>query len=390
MSQIITAESVTEGHPDKVCDQVSDAVLDAALAQDPMSRVAIEALATTGVIHVAGEMTTRADLNIQGIVRDTLRKIDYSNDPNFNPEACGVFVSIDEQSPEIADGVSESLEVRSGEATDRYDTIGAGDQGIMFGFATNETPEFMPAPIAISHALAKRLSWARKELGLKIILPDGKTQTSVVYKQGKPAWIDTVLISTQHSKQADPKDLEAVIRNQVIGPVLLAYGYDLPTKTLVNPSGSFVLGGPQADTGLTGRKIIADTYGGAAHHGGGAFSGKDPTKVDRSAAYALRWAAKNAVAAGLADKIEIQLAYAIGKARPVGIYVDTFGTGKYLDHVIQRAIEATFDFRPQAIIESLELRKPIYSQTAAYGHFGKAELPWEQLNKVDDLQRNTK
>lgn len=386
MQKIITAESVTEGHPDKVCDQVSDAILDAALAQDPFSRVAIEALATTGVIHVAGEMTTKADLNISEIVRSTLRKIDYSKDPNFSPESCGVFVSIDEQSPEISNGVSESLETRQGEATDKYDLVGAGDQGIMFGYATKETPELMPAPIAISHALAKRLSEVRKSMKAWLLLPDGKTQTSVTYEDGQVAFIDTVLISTQHHEQANFGLLKEILTDEVIAPVLSSYGYNLPSKILINPSGSFVLGGPQADTGLTGRKIIADTYGGAAHHGGGAFSGKDPTKVDRSAAYALRWAAKNAVAAGFADKLEIQLAYAIGKARPVGLYIETFGTAKYSESKIQKAIEATFDFRPEAIIENLKLRNPIYSATSTYGHFGKPELAWEQLDKVNDLQ----
>lgn len=388
MNKLITAESVTEGHPDKVADQVSDAVLDAALQQDPHSRVAIETLATTGVIHVAGEMTTKADLNIQGIVRDVLRKIDYSQDPNFSSESCGVFVSIDEQSPEISNGVGISLEAREGTFKDKYDLIGAGDQGIMFGYATRETPELMPLPIALAHALAKRLTAVRKDLGIKTLLPDGKTQATILYQDGKPVGVDTVLISTQHTSFAEQKDLEAVLRDMVIHPVLMEFGLEAPKKILINPSGQFILGGPQADTGLTGRKIISDTYGGSAKHGGGAFSGKDPTKVDRSAAYALRWVAKNVVAAELAEKIEIQIAYAIGQANPVGLYIDTFGTNTIPESKILKAIESVFDLRPAAIIEALDLTKPIYSKTSVYGHFGKPELSWEKLNKAEQLRKN--
>ena len=388
MKKLITAESVTEGHPDKVADQVSDAVLDAALRQDPNSRVAIETLATTGVIHVAGEMTTKADLNIQGIVRDVLRKIDYSQDPNFSSESCGVFVSIDEQSPEISKGVNLSLEARQKINKDKYDLVGAGDQGIMFGYATRETPELMPMPIALAHALAKRLTGIRKDLGVKTLLPDGKTQATIVYEDGMPVAVDTVLISTQHTSFASHEDLTAVLKDMVIHPVLVEFGLGEPEKILINPSGQFILGGPQADTGLTGRKIISDTYGGSAKHGGGAFSGKDPTKVDRSAAYALRWVAKNVVAAELAEKVEIQVAYAIGQAKPVGLYIDTFGTNTLPESKILKSIEATFDLRPAAIIEALNLTKPIYSKTSVYGHFGKPELSWEKLNKVEELRKN--
>jgi S-adenosylmethionine synthetase len=388
MKKLITAESVTEGHPDKVADQVSDAVLDAALRQDPSSRVAIETLATTGVIHVAGEMTTKADLNIQGIVREVLRKIDYSQDPNFSSESCGVFVSIDEQSPEISKGVNLSLEAREGKEKDKFDLLGAGDQGIMFGYATRETPELMPLPIALAHALAKRLTAVRKDLGIKTLLPDGKTQATILYEDGRPVGVDTVLISAQHTSFAEKADLEAILRDIVIHPVLVEFGLEPPKKILINPSGQFILGGPQADTGLTGRKIISDTYGGSAKHGGGAFSGKDPTKVDRSAAYALRWVAKNVVAAELAEKIEIQVAYAIGQARPVGLYIDTFGTNTLPESKILKAIEATFDLRPAAIIEALELTKPIYSNTSVYGHFGKPELSWEKINKLEELRKN--
>jgi len=388
MNKLITAESVTEGHPDKVADQVSDAVLDAALQQDPLSRVAIETLATTGVIHVAGEMTTKADLNIQGIVRDVLRKIDYSNDPSFSSESCGIFVSIDEQSPEISQGVSRSIEAREGTDKDEYDLLGAGDQGIMFGYATRETPELMPMPIALAHAFAKRLAGVRKELGIKTLLPDGKTQATVVYEDGIPVAVDTVLISTQHTSFAKHDDLTAVLKDMVIHPVLIEFGMPEANKVLINPSGQFILGGPQADTGLTGRKIISDTYGGSAKHGGGAFSGKDATKVDRSAAYALRWVAKNVVAAELAERIEIQVAYAIGQARPVGLYIDTFGTNTLPEAKILKSIEASFDLRPAAIIEALNLTKPIYSKTSVYGHFGKPELSWEQLNKVAELRKN--
>jgi S-adenosylmethionine synthetase len=388
MKKLITAESVTEGHPDKVADQVSDAVLDAALQQDPFSRVAIETLATTGVIHVAGEMTTKADLNIQGIVRDVLRKIDYSNDPSFSSESCGIFVSIDEQSPEISQGVNLSVESREGTNKDKYDLLGAGDQGIMFGYATRETPELMPMPIALAHAFAKRLAGVRKDLGIKTLLPDGKTQATVIYEDGIPVAVDTVLISTQHTSFAKQEDLTVVLKDMVIHPVLVEFGMAEPNKILINPSGQFILGGPQADTGLTGRKIISDTYGGSAKHGGGAFSGKDPTKVDRSAAYALRWVAKNVVAAELAERIEIQVAYAIGQARPVGLYIDTFGTNTLPESKILKSIEASFDLRPAAIIEALNLTQPIYSKTSVYGHFGKPELSWEQLNKVEELRKN--
>jgi S-adenosylmethionine synthetase len=388
MNRLVSAESVTEGHPDKVADQVSDAILDAAISQDPMSRVAIETLATTGVIHVAGEMTTKADLNIQGIVRDVLRRIDYSNDPSFSSESCGIFVSIDEQSPEISQGVSQSLEAREGNDKDQYDLLGAGDQGIMFGYATRETKELMPLPIALAHALSKRLALVRKELGIKTLLPDGKTQVTIEYDGLVPVGVETILISTQHTSFADLSDVTEVLKDMVIHPVLVEFQLSEPKTILINPSGRFILGGPQADTGLTGRKIISDTYGGSAKHGGGAFSGKDPTKVDRSAAYALRWVAKNVVAADLAEKIEIQVAYAIGKAHPVGLYIDTFGTNTLPESKILKAIQATFDLRPAAIIDQLDLQKPIYSRTSVYGHFGKPELAWEQINKAQELRKN--
>jgi S-adenosylmethionine synthetase len=333
-------------------------------------------------------MTTKADLNIQGIVRDVLRKIDYSNDPSFSSESCGIFVSIDEQSPEISQGVNRSIEAREGTDKDKYDLLGAGDQGIMFGYATRETQELMPMPIALAHAFAKRLAEVRKDLGIKTLLPDGKTQATVIYEDEIPVGVDTVLISTQHSSFAKQEDLTAVLKDMVIHPVLVKFGMGEPNKILVNPSGQFILGGPQADTGLTGRKIISDTYGGSAKHGGGAFSGKDATKVDRSAAYALRWVAKNVVAAELAERIEIQVAYAIGQARPVGLYIDTFGTNTLPELKILNSIEQSFDLRPAAIIEALNLQKPIYSNTSVYGHFGKPELSWEKLTKVEELRKN--
>jgi S-adenosylmethionine synthetase len=385
-----TSESVTEGHPDKVCDQISDAVLDAILAEDPDAHVACETATTTGMILVFGEITTRTYVDIPAVVRRTIEQIGYTHSRHgFDAKTCGVMVSIKEQSPEISDGVAGSIEARSGLSSDAFDRIGAGDQGMMIGFASNETPELMPLPIALAHRLARRLAEARKSGEIPWLLPDGKAQVTVEYHQGMPARVDTVVVSTQHASDVANEEIERTITAQVIREVIPADLLDEETKIYVNPSGRFEIGGPMADAGLTGRKIIVDTYGGMARHGGGAFSGKDPSKVDRSAAYAARYVAKNIVAAGLADRFEIQVSYAIGKARPVSIMIETFGTGKVPDAEIQRLIDANFDLRPAAIIEALDLKRPIYQQTAAYGHFGRDDLdvPWEQTDKAEALAR---
>ncbi|NNC10578.1 methionine adenosyltransferase [Planctomonas sp. JC2975] len=388
--RLFTSESVTEGHPDKICDQVSDSILDALLRVDPHSRVAVETLVTTGLVHVAGEVTTSGYVEIPAIVRETITGIGYtSSDVWFDGRSCGVSVSIGGQSPDIAQGVDSAYETREGSSHDLLDQQGAGDQGIMFGYATTETPELMPVPIWIAHRLAERLSEARKAGELDFLRPDGKTQVTVGYDGITPATIDTVVLSTQHSTSVSTEQLRAEVAEHIIRPVLDRVDLDSrDVKLLINPTGRFEIGGPQGDAGLTGRKIIIDTYGGASRHGGGAFSGKDPSKVDRSAAYAMRWVAKNAVAAGLADRLEVQVAYAIGTASPVGLYVETFGTGHLPEDRITAAIREVFDLRPAAIIRDLDLLRPIYAKTATYGHFGR-ELPdftWERLNRVDDLR----
>ncbi|MDM4764034.1 methionine adenosyltransferase [Galbitalea sp. SE-J8] len=388
--RLFTSESVTEGHPDKICDQVSDSILDALLTVDPAARVAVETLVTTGLVHVAGEVTTSGYVDIPGIVRRRITDIGYtSSDVWFDGRSCGVSVSIGEQSPDIAQGVDHAFETREGTSTDAVDEQGAGDQGIMFGYATRETPQLMPLPIWVAHRLAERLAEVRKSGQVDYLRPDGKTQVTVGYEGSVPKTIETVVVSTQHSPSISTGDLRAAIDELVIAPVLDSLDLDSAAReTLVNPTGVFHIGGPQGDAGLTGRKIIVDTYGGASRHGGGAFSGKDPSKVDRSAAYAMRWVAKNAVAAGLADRLEVQIAYAIGKAAPVGLYVETFGTGHVPDDTIVEALREVFDLRPAAIIRDLDLLRPIYAQTAAYGHFGR-ELPdftWERLDRVDDLR----
>ncbi|MBQ1364907.1 MAG: methionine adenosyltransferase [Clostridia bacterium] len=385
MRKLFTSESVTEGHPDKVCDQISDAVLDAILAGDPNARVACETFATTGMITVMGEITTSTYVNINDIVRKTVIDIGYdAPEKSFNGDTCAVMTAIHEQSPDIAMGVNDALETRSGDTTD----TGAGDQGMMFGYACTETPERMPLPIALSHRLARRLAEVRKDGTLPWLYPDGKTQVTVAYEDDKPVAVDTVVISAQHAADVSQETIAEEILKHVVIPIVPAALLTPETRFLINPTGRFVNGGPAADTGLTGRKIIVDTYGGYAPHGGGCFSGKDPTKVDRSAAYAARYAAKNVVAAGLADRCQIQLAYAIGVAEPVSILVDTFGTGKYSDEAISEAVRKVFDFRPAAIIRDLDLRRPIYRQTAAYGHFGRTDidLPWEHEDKVEALK----
>ena len=388
MRKLFTSESVTEGHPDKLCDQISDAVLDAILEQDPQARVACETFATTGMITVMGEISTKAYADINAIVRKTVTEIGYdAPEKSFNGYTCAVMTAIHDQSPDIAMGVNDALETRGdGEQAD----IGAGDQGMMFGYACNETPEKMPLPIALSHRMAIRLARVRKDHTLPYLYPDGKTQVTVEYVDGKPAAVDTVVVSTQHSADADMEVLKKDIREKVILPEIPEGLLKPDTRILINPTGRFVIGGPAGDTGLTGRKIIVDTYGGYAPHGGGCFSGKDPTKVDRSAAYAARHAAKNVVAAGLADKCQIQLAYAIGVAEPVSIMVDTFGTGVMEDDALAEIVKKVFDFRPSAIIERLDLRRPIYKQTAAYGHFGRTDvdLPWEKEEYVQILKQN--
>ena len=386
---LFTSESVTEGHPDKIADQISDSVLDAIIAQDPTARIACETLVTTGIVHVVGEITTKCYVDIPKIVRETIKEIGYTRAKfGFDSETCGVLISIDEQSPDIAMGVNQALEAKQGQS-DEVEAIGAGDQGMMFGYATNETPEFMPLPISLAHKLARRLSEVRKNGQLDYLRPDGKTQVTVEYIDGKPVRVDTIVISTQHSPDVELKTIEKELIAEVIIPVVPAELLDSATKYYINPTGRFVVGGQQGDSGLTGRKIIVDTYGGMARHGGGAFSGKDPTKVDRSAAYAARYVAKNIVAAGLADKCEIQLAYAIGVARPVSIFVETFGTAKVAEHKIAELVNKQFDLRPAGIIKTLDLRRPIYRQTAAYGHFGRTdiELPWEATDKAQILRQ---
>ena len=386
---LFTSESVTEGHPDKVCDQISDAVLDTILEKDPEAHVACEVSATTGLIHVMGEITTSCYADIDSIAREVINSIGYDNpECGFNGNTCAVISSIDSQSPDIAMGVNDSYEHREGEQ-DQLDLTGAGDQGIMFGFACSETPELMPLPISLAHKLAKRLADVRKDKILSYLRPDGKTQVTVEYENNCPVRIDTVLISTQHSEEAAISRIREDLVRYVIKPVIPAELMDDNTRILVNPTGRFVLGGPAADTGLTGRKIIVDTYGGYSRHGGGAFSGKDPTKVDRSAAYAARYAAKNVVAAGLADKCEIQLSYAIGVAKPVSIMVDSFGTGQVSDDILSKAVSKVFDLRPAAIIENLGLKNPIYRKLAAYGHMGREDLgvAWEKTDKTEELKK---
>jgi S-adenosylmethionine synthetase len=393
-ARLFTSESVTEGHPDKICDAISDSVLDALLAEDPRSRVAVETLVTTGQVHVAGEVTTSAYADIPKIVRDRILDIGYdSSTKGFDGASCGVNVAIGAQSPDIAQGVDTAHETRVEGAVDPLDLQGAGDQGLMFGYAIKDTPELMPLPIALAHRLSRRLTEVRKNGVLPYLRPDGKTQVTIQYDGTTPVRLDTVVLSTQHAADIDLDTmLSPDIREKVVNTVLDDLAHEtLDTsdfRLLVNPTGKFVLGGPMGDAGLTGRKIIVDTYGGWARHGGGAFSGKDPSKVDRSAAYAMRWVAKNVVAAGLAERVEVQVAYAIGKAAPVGLFVETFGTETVDPDRIEKAITSVFDLRPGAIVRDLDLLRPIYAQTAAYGHFGRTdiELPWEQLNKVEDLR----
>lgn len=391
---LFTSESVTEGHPDKICDQISDSVLDALLEQDPMSRVACETAITTGLVLVMGEITTKANIDIQEIVRNTIKEIGYdSSEKGFDCNTCGVIVALDKQSSDIAMGVDKALEAKEGTvetlSNEQIEAIGAGDQGMMFGYATNETPEFMPYPIALAHKLTRKLTEVRKNGTLDYLRPDGKSQVSVEYDEKScPKHIDAIVISSQHADNVTQEQIHADIKKYVIDAVVPSEMISKDTKIYINPTGRFVIGGPNGDSGLTGRKIIVDTYGGYARHGGGAFSGKDCTKVDRSAAYAARYVAKNIVAAGLADKCEIQLSYAIGVAQPTSIMVDTFGTGKISNEKLVEIIRANFDLRPAGIIQMLNLRRPIYKQTAAYGHFGRLDLslPWEALDKVDNLK----
>ena len=388
--RLFTSESVTEGHPDKVCDAISDAILDACMAADPMSRVACETAVCTGFVLVTGEITTNAYVDMQKVVRDTVKEIGYTkSEYGFDANTCAVFVAIDEQSADIAMGVDKALEAKKGEQTDDLDT-GAGDQGMMFGYATNETEEYMPYPIDLAHKLALQLTRVRKDGTLKYLRPDGKSQVSVEYDEaGKPVRLEAVVLSTQHDDDVTQEQIHEDIKKYVFDPVLPKELVDDKTKFFINPTGRFVIGGPHGDAGLTGRKIIVDTYGGYARHGGGAFSGKDCTKVDRSAAYVARYVAKNIVAAGIADKCEIQLSYAIGVAQPTSIMVDTFGTGKIADDKLVEIVRENFDLRPAGIIKMLDLRRPIYKQTAAYGHFGRndLDLPWEKLDKVDALKK---
>jgi len=392
--RLFTSESVTEGHPDKICDQISDSILDALLEVDKHSRVAVETLVTTGLVHVAGEVTTSGYVDIPSIVRNRISDIGYnSSDVWFDGRSCGVSISIGGQSPDIAQGVDNAFESREESSVDADDLQGAGDQGIMFGYATTETPELMPLPIWLSHRLAERLAFVRKSGLVDYLRPDGKTQVTIGYEGSVPRTVETVVVSTQHSPSISTDELRLAIEELVIRPVLATVALDSSqARILINPTGVFHIGGPQGDAGLTGRKIIVDTYGGASRHGGGAFSGKDPSKVDRSAAYAMRWVAKNAVAAGLADRLEVQIAYAIGKAAPVGLYVESFGTAHVPEDTIIDSIRSVFDLRPGAIIRDLDLLRPIYAQTASYGHFGR-ELPdftWERLDRVDDLRTAAK
>ena len=386
---LFTSESVTEGHPDKLADQISDAILDAIMEQDPQGRVAAETMVTTGLVLVCGEITTKCYVDIPRLVREKIKEIGYTRAKyGFDGDTCAVLSSIDEQSPDIAQGVNEALEIRGKQQTDLYDLIGAGDQGLMFGFACDETPELMPLPISLAHKLAQRLAEVRKKGLLKYLRPDGKTQVSVAYRNGRPSHLQTIVVSTQHSDSVTLEQIEQDVIEHVIREIVPAELLLPETRFLINPTGRFVIGGPQGDTGLTGRKIIVDTYGGYAAHGGGAFSGKDPTKVDRSASYAARHAAKNVVAAGLAAKCQLQVAYAIGVSSPVSLMVETFGTEKVPVPVIEELIRKHFDLRPAAIIENLDLRRPIYQQVAVYGHFGRPELdlPWERLDKVELLK----
>ncbi|MFL1999104.1 MULTISPECIES: methionine adenosyltransferase [unclassified Microbacterium] len=388
--RLFTSESVTEGHPDKICDQISDSILDAILREDPTGRVAVETLVTTGLVHVAGEVSTSAYVEIPAIVRDVVNRIGYtSSETGFDGDSCGVSISIGAQSSDIASGVNKAFEQRERGSVDPRDEQGAGDQGIMFGYATTETPQLMPMASWTAHRMAERLAAVRKSEQLPFLRPDGKTQVTLGYDGQVPKTVESVVLSTQHHPGVSQEDLRERVRAEIIDPVLEQTGLDLPdVKYYINPAGPFVVGGPKGDAGLTGRKIIIDTYGGAARHGGGAFSGKDPSKVDRSAAYAMRWVAKNAVAAGLADRLELQIAYAIGKAQPVGLYVESFGTGHIDDDAITRAVLEVFDLRPKAIIDRLDLLRPIYAQTAAYGHFGR-ELPdftWERTDRVEELR----
>ncbi|MCI8510936.1 MAG: methionine adenosyltransferase [Lachnospiraceae bacterium] len=390
--RLFTSESVTEGHPDKMCDAISDAILDALMAQDPMSRVACETCTTTGIVMVMGEITTKAYVDIQKLVRETVREIGYDRAKyGFDCETCGVMVAIDEQSTDIAMGVNKALEAREKTMTeDELDAIGAGDQGMMFGYATNETEEYMPYPIALAHKLARRLTEVRKNGTLRYLRPDGKTQVTVEYDaNGKPSRLDAVVLSTQHDEEVTQEQIHADVKKHIFDVILPQELVDANTKFFINPTGRFVIGGPHGDSGLTGRKIIVDTYGGYARHGGGAFSGKDCTKVDRSAAYAARYVAKNLVAAGLAEKCEIQLSYAIGVAQPTSVMADTFGTGKLSNEKLVEIIRENFDLRPAGIIRMLDLRRPIYKQTAAYGHFGRTDLdlPWERLDRVEMLKK---
>ena len=392
---IFTSESVTEGHPDKICDAISDAVLDACMKDDPMSRVACETATCTGFVLITGEITTKAFIDFSGVVRDTIREIGYdSSEKGFDANTCAVFVAIDEQSPDIAMGVDKALEAKENKMSDaEIEAIGAGDQGMMFGYASNETPEYMPYAISLAHKLTRRLTEVRKNGTLAYLRPDGKSQVSVEYDENhKPVRLEAIVISSQHDEKVTQDQIHADIRKHVIDHVVDASMVDAGTKIFINPTGRFVIGGPQGDAGLTGRKIIVDTYGGSAAHGGGAFSGKDCTKVDRSAAYAARYAAKNIVAAGLADRCQIQLSYAIGVAQPTSVHIDTFGTGKVSDDVIEKAVRENFDLRPAGIIRMLDLRRPIYKQTAAYGHFGRDDLslPWDQTDKTDALAKYLK
>ncbi|KRF33983.1 methionine adenosyltransferase [Paenibacillus sp. Soil787] len=389
--RLFTSESVTEGHPDKICDQISDSVLDAFLANDPNARVACEVSVATGLVLVIGEITSSSEyVDIQAIARQTIKEIGYTRAKyGFDSQTCAVLVSLNEQSPDIAQGVNRALEAREGSMSDEeIEAIGAGDQGLMFGFAVNETPELMPLPISISHQLARRLTEVRKDGTLPYLRPDGKTQVTVEYVDDKPVRVDAIVVSTQHGEEVTLEQIQKDIKEHVINPIVPAHLLDENTNYFINPTGRFVIGGPQGDAGLTGRKIIVDTYGGYARHGGGAFSGKDPTKVDRSGAYAARYVAKNIVAAGLAEKCEVQLAYAIGVARPVSIAVDTFGTGKISEEKLVELIHNNFDLRPAGIIKELDLRRPIYRQTAAYGHFGRNDLdvPWERTDKAESLK----